>query len=272
MADPGFQVGIGAELGVHQTTVSKVIHEVMAKVSDKADQWIRFPATNAAIHKAQNDWSARFNFPKAFGVIDCTHVTIEKPREFGDEYVNRKGKTTINVQATCDAAEQFTSVEVHWPGSVHDSRILKNSPLFDVMNRSATDGIILGDEGYGISPWLMVPYRNAESEHEKGFNRLFTKERVIIERCFGMLKRRFPILGYKIRLDVSHTPTIILCCVILHNVAKHLNDPIPNDEYNFEPEEETVVEQVAETSYAATTVRRLGNRRRAEIAAEISRL
>ncbi|CAH2021112.1 unnamed protein product, partial [Acanthoscelides obtectus] len=40
---------------------------------------------------------------------------ILKPNRHGDEYINRKGKPTLNVQATCDAREMFTSVIVTWP-------------------------------------------------------------------------------------------------------------------------------------------------------------
>ncbi|CAH1954867.1 unnamed protein product [Acanthoscelides obtectus] len=53
-----------------------------------------------------------YKFPTAIGVIDCTHIGILKPNRHGDESINRKGKPTLNVQATCDAREMFTSVDV----------------------------------------------------------------------------------------------------------------------------------------------------------------
>ena len=56
-------------------------------------------------------------FLTAIGAIDCTHIGILKPKLHGDEYINRKGKSTLNIQATCDAKEMFTSVDVSWPGS-----------------------------------------------------------------------------------------------------------------------------------------------------------
>lgn len=270
MSDPGFQMGIAAEIGVHQTTVSKTIKEVMHKITAKQSEWIVFPTTSEAIRKTKEMWELKYKFPNVIGVIDCTHVCIEKPGEFGDEFINRKGKATINVQATCDSTEKFTSIDVNWPGSVHDSRILKNSLLFQFMNSIQTDAIILGDEGYGISNWLMVPFRNPQSESEKAFNRIMTSERVIIERCFGMLKRRFPILAYKIRLSVSDAPKIILCCVILHNISKHLNET--DCEFEDEEFENEDPLELDDTNDRERATRIKGQRRRLQLANQIVQL
>ena len=70
-----------------------------------------------------------------------------------------------NVQATCDASERFTSVSANWPGSVHDSRIWKNSDVGALMANSGTEALLLGDEGYGIAPWLMTPYKEPLTAH-----------------------------------------------------------------------------------------------------------
>jgi hypothetical protein len=61
--------------------------------------------------KAKTDWTSKFLIPTAIGAVHCTHVHIIKPSEFSDEYVNRKGKTTINVQMTSDTNEKITSVD-----------------------------------------------------------------------------------------------------------------------------------------------------------------
>nr|CAI5856363.1 unnamed protein product [Callosobruchus analis] len=36
--------------------------------------------------------------------------------------------------------------------------------------------VLLGDSGYGISRWLMTPYRNPETREEIAFDTLFPKE------------------------------------------------------------------------------------------------
>ena len=118
----------------------------------------------------------------------------------------------------------FTSVDVSWPGSVHDARIWTNSEIQPVISRNQVGALLLGDSGFGIAPWLMTPFRTPDNPGQQAFNNMLTRERVIIERCFGQVKQRFPILQHKIRLATEKVPQIIACCFILHNVAKRLKD------------------------------------------------
>lgn len=224
VGDPGFQSGVGEDIGVCRSTVSKTFFQVLTSIEMKADYWIKFPTNVAEMQEAQAKWQERFTFPYAIGAVDCTHVQIKKPHIHGDEYINRKGVPSINVQATCNGKEQFTSVDASWPGSVHDSRIWRNSDVCSVMTRRHGNALLLGDVGYGISPWLMTPFQNAPTPEQRAYNACITRERVVIERCFGQVKQRFPILQSKIRLATERVPSVILCCFILHNVAKHIQD------------------------------------------------
>lgn len=230
MADPGFQSGLGEEMNIHQSTVSKTVKYVSEKIIEKANLWIKFPSSPHQIRNAKQSWQNRFRFPTCIGALDCTHVRIQKPGPpHGDEYVNRKNFASINVQATCNDREIFTSVDASWPGSVHDSRVWKNSLARQAMSNSV-NCVLLADSGYGIEPWLMTPYRNPVGERQNAYNRLLKSERVIIERCFGQLKRRFPILQYVNRVKLNRIPNTIICCFILHNIAKYLqDDDFPED-------------------------------------------
>ncbi|CAH1995415.1 unnamed protein product [Acanthoscelides obtectus] len=58
--------------------------------------------------EAKRIWPSMYTFPTAIGVIDCTHIGILKPNRHGDEYINRKGKPILNVQATCKDRAMFT--------------------------------------------------------------------------------------------------------------------------------------------------------------------
>ena len=265
MADPGFQSGIAEEVGVHKSTVSKTVNSVSKKILEKADTWIKFPSDARDMAAAKFEWLQVLRFPCAIGVLDCMHVRILKPARHGDDYINRKGFASVNVQATCNAREYFTSVDVSWPGSVHDSRIWKNSGIREKLKQHKNT-VLLGDEGYGLEPWLMTPYRNPTQEKHLAYNRLLKKQRVIIERCFGQLKRRFPILQYICRISLANVPSIIVCCFILHNVAKFLQDEdFPEvhdeaDEENSSDEEELIHEREIQAK---------GREKREEIAAII---
>ncbi|CAH2019190.1 unnamed protein product [Acanthoscelides obtectus] len=89
------------------------------------------------IMQPKEEWLTRFRFPTAIGVIDCTHIRLDgKPAQFVDEYVNRKGFVSINVQVTCDQNSVITSINASWPGSVHDARIWKNSAVCEVIKKT----------------------------------------------------------------------------------------------------------------------------------------
>lgn len=258
LADPGFQNSVGEELGVHQTTVCKTFTSVLNAVLEKANIFIKFPRSVEAVVEAKRLWSERYRFPNAVGAIDCTHVRIPKFQEFGDEYINRKGYPSINVQATCNAEEIFTSVDCQWPGSVHDSRILKNSNIYNILKNSAEECVLLGDDGYSISPWIMTPWRNPTTQQQQNYNNIFCRERVIIERCFGQLKARFPVLQYKVRSTLEKIPPTIIACVVLHNIAKHLHD----EDFNINEEVNFEIDAQNNNNMRTNMIRQLGQQKR----------
>ncbi|CAH1967912.1 unnamed protein product [Acanthoscelides obtectus] len=218
LGDPGYQQGIGHEFGVSQATVSRTEDRVVDGIVAQSNECIKFPTTNHELMEAKRMWQSMYKFPTAIGVIDCTHIGILKPNRYGDEYINRKGKPTSSVQATCDAREMFTSVDESRPGLVHDSRIWRNSQTrSQLINK--TNAVLLGDDGYGIEPCLLTSFRNPTLGTEINYthNKLLKQEIVIIERC--------PILQYVCRVKLENVPKIIIACIVLHNVAKSLGDP-----------------------------------------------
>ncbi|KAK0133282.1 putative nuclease HARBI1 [Merluccius polli] len=164
-------------------------------------------------------------FYQLAGAIDCTHVPINAPLgEHEADFVNRKSTHSINVQKcrfqmTCDHQLMVTSVDAKWPGSVHDSRIFRDSTLCQQFlqgvaqyTRSLTvnvdevtdhimffrigryDGIIVGDRGYACMKFLMTPYGDPQMPSEARFNRALSTCRVKIEMTFGVIKARFNCL------------------------------------------------------------------------------
>ncbi|CAH1988584.1 unnamed protein product [Acanthoscelides obtectus] len=202
LGDPRYQQGIGQELGVSQATVSRTVDRVVNSIVAQSNEWIKLPTANREMMEANRICQSMYKFPTA---IDCSHIGILKPYRLGDENINRKGKPTLNVQASCDAREIFTSIDVSWPGSVHDSRTWRYSKTRSQLINKA-NVLLLGDDGYGIEPCLMTPFRNPTLGAEINYNKLLKQERVITERCFGQLKRRFRILHYVCRVKLENVP------------------------------------------------------------------
>ncbi|CAH1954641.1 unnamed protein product [Acanthoscelides obtectus] len=140
---------INKELSVSQGTVSRTVDRAVNSIVAQWNEWIKFPTTNHELMEVKRIWQSTYKFPTTIGVIDCTHIGILKANHHGDEYINRKGKPTLNVQATCDSREMFTSVDVSWPGSVHDSRIWRNSQTRSQLINKANVAL-LGDDGYDM--------------------------------------------------------------------------------------------------------------------------
>jgi nuclease HARBI1 len=60
------------------------------------------------------------------GAIDCTHIPILNPGcDQGENFRNRKGIFSINVQIVSGPRCEILDIVARWPGSVHDSRIFR---------------------------------------------------------------------------------------------------------------------------------------------------
>lgn len=91
-----------------------------------------------------------------------------------------------------------------------------------------------GDGGYNIRPYLLTPLQEPVTREEQLYNESHIRTRNIIERIFGVWKRRFPVLAYGCRLKVDTILTLIVATAVVYNICKQNNEEEPPEPEDIE--------------------------------------
>ena len=224
---------IGDRFGVTEYSVIHSRKRVFTALMSVMGQIIKWPDEDEYedIAQAFED----HGFPDTIGALDGSHIRIKAPKEEPQDYVNRKKFHSIVLQAICREDMRFTNIFTGYPGSVHDARVFRNSPIFRDGPRLCGDYHVIADKGYPVKNWCMVAFRdNGQlTPDERRFNSKLSASRQVIERAFGVLKGRMKRLQF---VDVQSLETlnelIVIAC-IMHNICIMNNDHLPD--YYDEP-------------------------------------
>jgi hypothetical protein len=191
-------------------------------------RFVRWPtATELMIIK--KEFSEMAGFPDVVGAIDGSHIKIHKPPFSDSSYFNRKKDYSIILQAVVDSDMQFININVGYPGSVHDSRVFKNSALGTALGEllSPNENII-GDNGYPLMEQLLVPFvaRGPLNHVQRNFNKCLSSTRVIVERAFGQLKGRFSMLYKGSKNSKQFMQDSVIAACTLHNIIRKRGLPL----------------------------------------------
>ncbi|KAK8933590.1 hypothetical protein KSP39_PZI015955 [Platanthera zijinensis] len=169
-------------------------------------------------------------FENCIGALDGTHIEVTVPVKDQGRYRNRKQAITTNVLGVCDRNMKFVYVLPGWEGSSSDSRVLRSalerSDRFEV----PTGKYYLVDARYTNGQGYLASYRstryhlkewsaqgNNPTNYKELFNLRHSTERNVIERTFGLLKKRWAILRQPSFFNIKIQVQIINVCFILHN-------------------------------------------------------
>ncbi|KAF9406217.1 hypothetical protein HW555_013336 [Spodoptera exigua] len=72
---------------------------------------------------------------------------------------------------------------------------------------------------YPLKSHLLSPYLNPVTRGQQKYNDAHIKTRNVVERQYGVLKRRFPVLAVSIRLRLDTAIRVMLACCVLHNIC-----------------------------------------------------
>ena len=229
-----FQTVVGDGLGIHRSSVSRIVTKVTNAICRLRNRYISFPRTQEQLTAVKQAFHRVAQFPNVIGAIDGTLISILTPHEDEHLYVSRKGGHSLNILAICDTNMKFLYVVVKYPGSTNDAYIWSNCHLEQILeNGDLGDGWLLGDSGFGLDRHLLTPISDPQTQAERDYNSAHCRTRQVIERAFGLTKQRFRCIhrsGGDLTYDPAKCCKIIVTCMILHNICVNANVPLDGDE------------------------------------------
>ncbi|XP_033758071.1 putative nuclease HARBI1 [Pecten maximus] len=210
--------------GVTDSSFLKCREQVINAINSSLKKFIKWPTTGdyLSISERFND-TGSYEFPNIIGAIDGSHIPIEAPAEDANAYYNRKGFHSILLQGICTHDLYFISINVGWPGRVHDAKVFNNSSICENGFRLCNNGEyhILGDGAHPLKEWLLTPYKDNGhlTRQQTLFNKALSSKRQVIERAFALLKGRFRKLRYLNCKSIRTTCDIVTAACVIHNIC-----------------------------------------------------
>nr|CAH7747703.1 unnamed protein product [Callosobruchus chinensis] len=120
-------------------------------------------------------------------------------------------------------------------GIEKDTFLLMYRPLLQPIkrrlhNNEFGDSILIADSGYANTLHVITPLLQPTNDIQNVFNEAVTRTRNPVKRQYGVWKRRFPVLGVGIRVQLATTLNIIVATAVLHNITIDHNEDGPIDD------------------------------------------
>lgn len=241
------------------STISKTISEVSQCVlSCKDIFFVPVKPGDPVSPYIQNSYRYFPYFENCVGAFDGTHIPAVPPLDERFVFRNRKGVISQNVLAVADFDLTFTYALTGWEGSAHDGRVLNDSKTKGFP--SVQGKFFLADAGYGLARDCLTPYRGVRyhlkewalgnrkpQNKEELFNHRHSSLRNVIERIFGVLKKRFPLLVCMHSYPFTVQQDLVECAMIFHNFIRH-QQRYDDQFYENLPEEQVHREEEAEAN------------------------
>nr|KYP58566.1 Putative nuclease HARBI1 [Cajanus cajan] len=240
-------VTIGDSFGVNHSTVSQVTWRFVESMEERGLHHLQWPSTEVEMNEIKSKFENIQGLPNCCGVIDVTHITMCLPASEPscNVWLDHKKNHSMVLQAIVDPDMRFRDIVTGWPGKMQDWLIFESSNFNKLCEKgerlngnklqlyegSEIREYIIGDSGYPLLPYLVVPYEGKElSEQKAQFNKQHLATRMVAQRALARLKEMWKIIhGMMWRPDKHRLPRIILVCCVLHNIVIDLKDELQGE-------------------------------------------
>ncbi|XP_031474036.1 uncharacterized protein LOC116246345 [Nymphaea colorata] len=212
-------------------TISKYINLILRALCQLGKEYISRPNDDTP---SKIRFNPRFYpyFKDCLGAIDGIHIPVWVRTSEESRFRNRNGTLSQNVFAVVGFDMRFHYVLAGWEGNATNSRVLYSALDTEIDPFVIPTGkYYLGDGEYPNIHGLLTPYRghryhlsefNASGARrvtsaEELFNHRHSSLRTTVERAFGLLKGRFPILKAQVSFPYRKQVGIVLATCVLHN-------------------------------------------------------
>ncbi|KAL6573132.1 hypothetical protein OROHE_002608 [Orobanche hederae] len=138
---------------------------------------------------------------------------------------------------------RFVYMLAGWEGSAADGRVLREALNKPNSFKVPQGCYYLVDYGYANAPGFLAPYRSirhlqgwmddglSPQNPKKYFNMKHFSARNVIERTFGLLKKRWAVLKSLMAYSMDTQNNIILACALIHNFYRDnmSRDPVEDE-------------------------------------------
>ncbi|KAK1423824.1 hypothetical protein QVD17_19133 [Tagetes erecta] len=184
--------------------------------------WLGFPTSNE-LKTISDSFETLTGLPNCCGVMNCTRFVVSK-------HEHEHERETLAAQIVSDSSSRILNIVAGYNGRKSNQLVLKLSSLYNdiesnrLLNDEAVDinGVsipqyFVGDGGYHVLPWLMVPFdRPVANLYEEKFNSAYDSMMVSGFRTVDSL-RKWGVLSKPIEVEVKTMVGYIGACSILHN-------------------------------------------------------
>jgi hypothetical protein len=172
-------------MGCNKPEVSRCVAMISHILSKLAKSTVSFTKLSRNESDAISEGFENLNgFPNTLGAIDGCLIKVQRPNDYEGWYC-RKGFGALNLQAICDHRMKILSYSI-MSGCHNDKLLWQHSKIGKHASKAVPKRYhFVGDSGYSLYPWLMIPFTDDKILLYQKFNYKFSSDSRILSSLFA---------------------------------------------------------------------------------------